>query len=560
MTAAAPAALAITLTAAVAGLVSADRSGLVVSAHGQTPAGPGMARIAFSSQGRITTMAADGSDRVQLTAGADHEAGIRGDGQPAPAPDGTAIAFTRELADDRHFSRTRIYVMDADGSEQRPLTSGGDDEQHSPAFSPHGSQVAFATVGDTGAFGASTISIVGADGQGERALVVKRNTRRSVAFLSDPAWSPDGDRILYTRFSYREDGEVVPSIHFIDLTSGVTDRLRPKAGDPSFSPDGSLIAFTSTRDENGERCSSDHCYHAPELYVMRSDGTALTRLTTNKGAEANPAWSPDGERIVFSSDRNWPSSRNPEIHSIAPDGSCLTWLTNGTATSVGAAWLPPSAPSAPAACGDPGRPPLAEVGVRGVATGRDYEPLWLGERFRRHMLSDVSRGGAELIFDYSDCFAFEPRDCGPNAYVVSTSICSRSAYLGLTAIPARFRAQRGVLTANVQGAGGLHAYAGGAELFVVADGPWGAREGHRKERKLIDHLEPVRGRSARHLPASVLPRGLVRRARSIVTDVRQTGSYRAAAARSDVNLVTVTNSIRLLQALRELDRMRTRRC
>jgi len=61
--------------------------------------------------------------------------------------------------------------------------------------------------------------------------------------------------------------------------------------DPNWSPDGSMIAFASTRDNNHN------------IYVMNADGSGQTRLTRNAAPDFSPAWSPDGTRIVFQSNR-----------------------------------------------------------------------------------------------------------------------------------------------------------------------------------------------------------------------------------------------------------------
>lgn len=62
--------------------------------------------------------------------------------------------------------------------------------------------------------------------------------------------------------------------------------------DPAWSPDGKRIAFVSDRDGNFE------------IYVMNADGTKQKRLTTNAAADRNPAWSRDGRQIVFQSNRD----------------------------------------------------------------------------------------------------------------------------------------------------------------------------------------------------------------------------------------------------------------
>jgi Tol biopolymer transport system component len=81
---------------------------------------------------------------------------------------------------------------------------------------------------------------------------------------------------------------------------------------PAFSPDGASIAFTSTRDGNAE------------IYVMAADGSGVTRLTDDPVGDFDPAFSADGSRIAFSSDRdgNW------EIYRAGSDGTDPVRLTN----------------------------------------------------------------------------------------------------------------------------------------------------------------------------------------------------------------------------------------
>jgi TolB protein len=91
---------------------------------------------------------------------------------------------------------------------------------------------------------------------------------------------------------------------------------------PAFSPDGARIAFVSDRD--GDQ----------EIYVMNADGSGQTRLTTAAGSDTNPAFSADGSRVAFTSDRDG----NRELYVIGADGSGETRLTTSTANEDGAAF------------------------------------------------------------------------------------------------------------------------------------------------------------------------------------------------------------------------------
>ncbi|HET7618017.1 MAG TPA: Ig-like domain-containing protein, partial [Vicinamibacterales bacterium] len=82
--------------------------------------------------------------------------------------------------------------------------------------------------------------------------------------------------------------------------------------DPAFSPDGSRIAYVSTRDGNAE------------IYVMNADGTGATRVTNDPQADGRPAFAPDGHTIVFHSAR---TAGRQQIWSVGADGTGLTQLT-----------------------------------------------------------------------------------------------------------------------------------------------------------------------------------------------------------------------------------------
>jgi TolB protein len=97
-----------------------------------------------------------------------------------------------------------------------------------------------------------------------------------------------------------------------------------KDGSPAWSPDGRRIAFYSERDGNAE------------IYVMNADGSGVTRLTNTSADEGYPAWSPDGRTISFDSDR----TGNFDVFAMNADGSNVRPLTTHPARDVSATWSP----------------------------------------------------------------------------------------------------------------------------------------------------------------------------------------------------------------------------
>jgi dipeptidyl aminopeptidase/acylaminoacyl peptidase len=137
-------------------------------------------------------------------------------------------------------------------------------------------------------------------------------------------WSPDGRKLLIVR-----DGDiyVVPptGAPLVNLTNHAASD-----GTPSWSPDGSRIAFASDRDG------------APDLYMMNADGSGVVRLHTGVGMASQPTWSPDSRRLAFTcysnaSDPWWDTA---DICTIAADGSGFARLTTEVGPDLDPAWSP----------------------------------------------------------------------------------------------------------------------------------------------------------------------------------------------------------------------------
>lgn len=236
-------------------------------------------------------------------------------------PDGGRLAFgggTGEQqggVDDEYD----IYLVDADGSNLERVTEL--DDAGDPLFSPDGETIVFSRV----SFGEdeppqANLWSVKADGSELTELTQAEPWRMDGA----GSFSPDGAEIAFTRAEIDPDSfEVTTSIQIVGADGSDERQLIESGSDPAFSPDGERIAFVSDRDENGRLCYGDRCFLGRELYVADADGSEPERLTETKELnEASPSWLRDGSRIAFQRGEQFANAEAMSILEMNADGSC----------------------------------------------------------------------------------------------------------------------------------------------------------------------------------------------------------------------------------------------
>jgi len=260
---------------------------------------------------QLFTIRSDGSGARQLTHFTDSDAVW-----PEWSPDGSAIAFERDVYVGRRVTRAVIYTMDADGSHLRALTPTGLNGR--PSWSPDGRSIAFSTL----SFGKqATVSIMPASGG--RARVVTSTPLPAKGFgpgLDSPTFSPNGKQIA---FVWIKQGS--SAIFTVSAEGGKPHQVTPwqmsVADKVDWSPDGSRIAFSSPEFGVRKGVSSN-------IFTIRPDGTGLVRLTNSRGGVLNngfDSWSPDGRKIAFASNRAGPYA----IFTMNANGTGITRVTRG---------------------------------------------------------------------------------------------------------------------------------------------------------------------------------------------------------------------------------------
>ena len=217
------------------------------------------------------------------------------------SPDGSELAFISGQA--------RVSFIDAEGRDRGTMSwSSGDGEHYSTnvsglAWSPDSSSLA-------------VVLFTGYHYGGVRSqLWVKRGTLYVGGLIGQPSWSPDGSRIAFSDWLTRK-------AYIIDADGGNMREVLDSADQPVWSPDGQRLAYV-VLDAEGQSVG---------LGVARADGSGQKRLIDGN-VLWRPAWSPDGSTIAFT--RRLGTSN--QIDLIKPDGTDERTIAGSAAGPV---WSP----------------------------------------------------------------------------------------------------------------------------------------------------------------------------------------------------------------------------
>lgn len=268
-------------------------------------------------------------------------------GDPQPSPDGKWIAYTLTTVDSIKDKRTSsIWVISADGSQDLRFTNSPEGESK-PRWSPDGKYLSFLSSRQESK-GSQVWLMDRRGGEGRRLTEIKGG-------VNDYTWSPDGKRLLLTltdqepedtgkvkttkpyvidRYQYKQDIEgyrykkLYTHLYTFTIDTKKLDTLTKGAyndGGAVWSPDGTAIAFVSNRTEDPDRNENSDVYT-----IVAQPGNIPRQLTTWKGSDNNPRWSPDGQWIAYTrstADTDYIMYDQPVLAIISKDGGEPRLLT-----------------------------------------------------------------------------------------------------------------------------------------------------------------------------------------------------------------------------------------
>lgn len=271
----------------------------------------------LSGSFQIFSMNPDGTNKVQITnLPANNYDGL----VPDLSPDGQRIAFCFGTLVPNNNPITDLYVINVDGTDLRQITRDG--LSCFPRWSPDGRLILF---GHQDPNGNHVITTLRADGTGTL-LTLTSNLWDSIPGF----FTPDASHIVYLS----QDGGLVSVVVVMDAHGANKEHLTQ----PAFEGSAADVA------PNGQHILvSDHQNSPPaltnDIFVMNPDGTGLTQLTHYPTIhhDASASYSPDGTKIVFTSDRLSPDVSTSnfgtfDIFTMNADGTNVTRIATAVAS------------------------------------------------------------------------------------------------------------------------------------------------------------------------------------------------------------------------------------
>ena len=280
---------------------------------------------------------ADGSDLHELDPGQPATQPLRDKGPADWSPDGKHVAFMTSN------NGVQIYETDVDGTAPRLISTDcaktpDDCLEFFPAYSPDGKRLAFIRLTDKPPAPPSGVVAIRDLSNGTVTLLEATRQGPPNQELGGPRWSPDGTKLVYFQLPKDADGKPTDSSELFVVGADGTGRYALKtpglvAGDPDWSPDGSMIVLSNgpIRDWNGGSVP-------PDVYVIHPDGTGLKRLTSDEGSGA-PSWTSDGRILYFSQRQLWLMDSDGSNRTLVGPGD-MSLVSGTTGYAYYARWQP----------------------------------------------------------------------------------------------------------------------------------------------------------------------------------------------------------------------------